>query len=168
MDTVVIGTIVRPFGIKGEMKVKVETDFVEERFKIGETVYLEIEKTMQPFIVSSARMHKGALLLGFEGYPNINDIEQFRNYKIYYKTSEVHELKDNEYYFTDLINLDVYVENEKVGTVKEIYDTPAHPVMRVIFDNDQESALVPLVKTFIKSVDLKNKMIEVNWMEGLW
>ena len=64
------------------------------------------------------------------------------------------------------IHCEVYVDQNLIGTVKEVMDMPAHPVLR-IKTNDTD-VLIPFVETFIVNVDLDSKRIDVKMMEGLF
>ena len=75
-----VGKIVNTHGVKGEIRVVSRTDFPEERYKVGNTLYISNEKGGEPFPVkiTSHRQHKTFDLLTFEGYGNVNEVEQFK------------------------------------------------------------------------------------------
>lgn len=64
-----VGKIVNTHGIRGEVRVISRTDFPEERYKKGNTLYIFMEKSEEPIeiIVKSHRVHKSFDLLSFEG-----------------------------------------------------------------------------------------------------
>lgn len=163
METTLIGKILKPFGIKGELRVEVMTDFVEERFHVGQTVLIE----GQEFEIASVRPHQGKLLISFKDYQDINLVEDWRNLEIRFPKQERHKLKENEFYFDQLIGLDVYIEHEKQGLVSDMYDMPAQPLMQIRLEDGQE-VFVPFVKQFVEEVDIEKKQIHIKWMEGLW
>jgi hypothetical protein len=63
MEYYLVGTIVATHGIKGELKVKIETSFPEKRFKKGNKLYLKNNQSYQEIIISSYRMHKQMALI---------------------------------------------------------------------------------------------------------
>ena len=75
-----VGTIVNTHGIRGEVRVMVTSDFADERFQPGNTVYLFPQGATSPVAVEIARhrRHKNFELLTFVGMENINDVEQFK------------------------------------------------------------------------------------------
>ncbi|MBR3264993.1 MAG: ribosome maturation factor RimM [Erysipelotrichaceae bacterium] len=165
MEYVVIGKIVNTFGIKGELKVYSYTDFVKERFKKGSKVYLS-EKYL-PFEVNSCREHKGFLLVSFKDHEDINLIEKYKNMLIYKAKEDIKPLKKGEYYFSDLRDLEVYVEGEKIGRVKIVEEGIRSNNLRIVKYADEKEYLVPFLDVFIEKVDLENKRIDIVKMEGL-
>ena len=81
MEYILIGKIINTFGIKGELKVEVHTDFVEERYSAGSSFYIGDDK--KEYKSSGYRIHKGFVLLSLKGYEDINLVENLRNKKIY-------------------------------------------------------------------------------------
>ena len=165
MEYVVIGKIVNTFGIKGELKVYSYTDFVKERFKKGSKVYLS-EKYL-PFEVNSCREHKGFLLVSFKDHEDINLVEKYKNMLIYKAKEDIKPLKKGEYYFSDLRDLEVYVEGEKIGRVKIVEEGIRSNNLRIVKYADEKEYLVPFLEVFIEKVDLENKRIDIVKMEGL-
>ena len=165
MEYVTIGKILNTFGIKGELKVDIYTDFVKDRFKKGSTVYVG-EKYL-PFTVEGYRIHKGFLLVKFKDHEDINLVEKYKNMFIYKAKDDIKPLKEGEYYFSDLKDLDVYVEDKKVGTVISVETGSRNNNLRVLKDEDNKEYLIPFIPVFIKNVDLKKRRIDINWIEGL-
>ncbi|MBR6233577.1 MAG: ribosome maturation factor RimM [Erysipelotrichaceae bacterium] len=165
MEYVVIGKILNTFGIKGELKADAYTDFVEERFKKDSTVYIGEEHV--PFVMRSYRMHKGFYLLSFKDVDDINLVEKYKGMLLYKAKSDIHKLKEGEYYFSDLKDLDVYVDDKKIGKVLRVEEGIAANNLRILKDEDRKEYLVPFLPVFIDNVDLNEKRIDVIQMEGL-
>jgi len=155
-----IGLITTTHGIKGELKVKDLSDF--NRFKKGEVFFLIDKNERITLTVEQVRSHKGALIIKFREFNNINDVEKYKDYVIY--SDKRGKLSKDEYYFQDLINLKVYTDdNEFVGTVTEVLEYPSSHVLEI--SNGDKKYLVPFIKQFIKSVD--NEKIIITPIEGL-
>ena len=165
MEYVVIGKILNTFGIKGELKADAYTDFVEERFKKDSTVYIGEEHV--PFVMRSYRMHKGFYLLSFKDVDDINLVEKYKGMLLYKAKSDIHKLKEGEYYFSDLKDLDVYVDDKKIGKVLQVEEGIAANNLRILKDEDRKEYMVPFLPVFISHVDLDEKRIDVIQMEGL-
>ena len=166
MEYVNIGKIVNTFGIKGELKIASYTDFVEERFKKGTEVYIGEDHI--PFTVAHHREHKGFLLVAFKDNEDINLVEKYKGMMIFKSKDDIKPLKKGEYYFSDLKDLDVYVEDEYVGKVLNVEEGVRNNNLRILKKADGKQYLVPfLMDIFIENVDLKEKRIDVVKMEGL-
>ncbi|MBQ6334914.1 MAG: ribosome maturation factor RimM [Erysipelotrichaceae bacterium] len=165
MEYVTIGKIVNTFGIKGELKVDSYTDFVKDRFKKDSVVYIGEEH--RPFTVLRYREHKGFLLVCFKDHEDINLVEKYKNMLIYKSKDDIKPLKKGEYYFSDLIDLKVYVENEEVGKVLRVEEGLAANNLRILKDSDHKEYLVPFLPVFVENVDLETKRIDIVRMEGL-
>lgn len=164
---ITIGVVQKPFGIKGELKIKPMTDFVDERFKVGNVVTLLLDQKELKYEIESVRNHQGSLLVKFKEVQSLNDVEHFHQARIQIERNELHDLQEDEYYFIDLVGCDVYVNQDKLGNVTEVLDMPAHPVLRVE-RMDMDDVLIPFIETFIESVDLKTQRIDAIYMEGLF
>jgi 16S rRNA processing protein RimM len=166
MDKLKIGTIANSFGIKGECKVKSFTDFNDERFAKGAKVYLDFEG-LKEMTIQSSKEHKGMLLVHFEGYPSINDIEKFKGCNIYVDAKDLHQLAEGEFYFFELKGMGVINElGDSLGTVLQVEDGMAHNYLRVE-KLDKTTALIPYTPAFILRVDKAKKLIQIRVIEGL-
>ncbi len=163
MSYIRIGKIINTFGIKGELKVESHTDFIEKRYKKGSLVYLG-EKHM-PLVVSGYKIHKGFIIVLFEKYEDINLVLNFKNQFLYKAEEDIETLKEGEYYFKDLRDLNVFVENKKVGKVIRVEEGVTYNFLRI--KKGDEEVLVPNIKAFVLNVDLLNKRIDITKMEGL-
>lgn len=165
MEYILIGKILNTFGIKGELKVASYTDFDEERFKKNSKIY--IGEDYIEFKVKDYRMHKGFLLLTLKDNEDINLVEKYKGQLIYKSSKDIKPLKKGEYYFSDLKDLDVYVEDKLIGKVLKVEEGIKHNNLRILKNEDNKEYLVPFLDVFIKNVDLDNKRIDVIKMEGL-
>ncbi|PKM87017.1 MAG: 16S rRNA processing protein RimM [Firmicutes bacterium HGW-Firmicutes-10] len=165
MKKIKIGQIVRPFGLKGEVKVKLYTDFPELRFTVGMPLFLTTAKEDIDVVVSSFRMHQGFALVSFEGKPSIDDIEIYRNCELSIDEAKIEHDEDDIYYF-DLVECTVVDESGAVlGKISEVIDTPAHAVIRIV--GEGKNFLLPYVDAFIIDEDMEEKKITVRLIEGM-
>ena len=125
-----VGKIVNTHGIRGEVRVISQTDFPEERYKKGAQLLLFRDgKAPLPLTITSHRKHKNFDLLTFEGYPNINDVELFRDGILKVAKENLGKLEENEFYYHQIIGLTVIDENgESLGKIKEILSPGANDV----------------------------------------
>jgi 16S rRNA processing protein RimM len=161
-----VGTIVNTHGIKGEVKVKSNSDFTETRFQPGEVLTIERNGDNIALTIASYRVHKGFHMLKFEGINNINDIEYLKTEVLLQEREhEEIELAENEYYYSDIIGCTVFDEQETpIGRVIEIFETGANDVWVVKGDKEY---LIPYIADVVKSVDVEGRKIVITPMEGL-
>ena len=164
MEYVIIGEIVNTHGIKGELKIKSSTDFIEERFKKGNHVFLSDHGNMIEMEVLAHRFHKGHVLVTFKGYQDINLVEQYKGCLLY-ANKDTELLVDGEYYVGDLIGCEVYNYGELIGTLKDIQLYEHHDLLVV---EGKKKILIPYVEAFVKEEDIENKRIDVELIEGFY
>ena len=156
-----IGKIVNTFGIKGEVKVYPYTDDINQ-FKKIKKVYINNEEKE----IESVKFHKNNVILKIKGIDNMTEAENLRNTVIEANRSNK-KLPENTYYIADLIDLDVYTdENNFLGKVKDIYNTGANDIYSIETPEGKE-ILLPAIKDVIKQIDIQNKKIIVHILKGL-
>ncbi|MFC3882597.1 ribosome maturation factor RimM [Bacillus songklensis] len=164
-----VGKIVNTHGVRGEVRVISKTDFVEERYTPGNKLYIFKEKHEEPVevIVASHRQHKSFDLLTFEGYNNINQVEQFKDGIIKIPESQLEELEEGEFYYHEIIGCRVVTEaGEEIGKIKEILSTGANDVW-VVQRKGGKDLLLPYIEDVVKEIDIEDKLVKIHVMEGL-
>ncbi|WP_119026974.1 ribosome maturation factor RimM [Bacillus velezensis] len=164
-----VGKIVNTHGIKGEVRVISKTDFAEERYKPGNTLYLFAEGAAEPIkvTVSAHRLHKQFHLLQFKEMQSLNEVEHLRNMVIKVPEEDLGELEEDEFYFHEIIGCEVVSEDgELIGTVKEILTPGANDVW-VVARKGKKDALIPYIASVVKDININEKKIKIHVMEGL-
>lgn len=164
MEYVLIGKIINTHGIQGDLKVDNYSDFVKDRYQKDSLIYLG--EDYEPFKVKNIRKHQGFLLLRLQDNEDINLVEKHKNKYIYKAKQDIKPLKKGEYYFSDLRDLNVYVDDELIGKVLRVEEAVRNNNLRIKKLDDSEK-LIPYLPQFIQKVDLDNKRIDVIKMEGL-
>ncbi|MGL4363173.1 MAG: ribosome maturation factor RimM, partial [Cellulosilyticaceae bacterium] len=110
--------------------------------------------------------HKDFVLLRFKGVETMNDAELLKNSIIKIDRKDSLPLNENEYYMSDLYNMEVVTEEGRnLGTVRDILVTGANDVY--VVNDGQKEILIPAIKQCIKEVDLNNRKITVHLLKGL-
>jgi 16S rRNA processing protein RimM len=161
-----IGTIVSPHALKGEVKIYSTTDFRAERYKVGNTLYIEQDGVMIELKIKSYRTHKNYDLVTFEDYPDINSITPLIKSKLYISEAELQELNEDEFYYHELYDCKVYHNDNLIGNVVDVVNYGASDILVIKTEKNQE-IMIPFVDDFIKLVDSDNKIIDINVIEGL-
>ena len=163
-----VGKIVNTHGVKGEVRIVSTTDFADERYEKGNKLYIFKEKQSEPVevTVASHRRHKNFDLLTFEGYQNVNDVEQDKNCEVKIPEEQLTDLEDGEFYFHEIIGCTVKTEDGvEVGTVKEILTPGANDVW--VVKKGGKEVLIPYIDDVVQSIDIDEKEIVITVMEGL-
>ena len=165
-DLLQVGAITQPHGIHGEVKVFPMTDDVK-RFKKLKEVILDTGKEKMTLEIEGVKFFKKFAILKFKGFDNINDIERYKGKSLYVTRENAVKLGRNEYFIADLIDMEVYDENENyLGTLTNVIETGANDVYEVKFEDGRE-VLFPAIKQCILGVDMENRKMKVHIMDGL-
>ena len=152
-----VGQIVGAFGLKGELKVEPMTDF-EDRFLPGSRLRLNGDWVT----VQSMRVHKDRPLIKLTGINDLTAAETLKWKYLEAAPKQEADLPDDEYLVDDLMGLTVVTTaGEELGEVDDILPYPAQDVLQV------GDMLIPMVKQFIKKVDLDKGVIEVELLPGM-
>ena len=166
-DLLSIAKILNFHGIKGEAKLGY-TKGREKQIESLSKVYVLKNNQYKELNVTSVRFHKHFAIVKFKEFNTVNDVEEYKTCDIYLSKDKIEEtLDNNEYLINDLIGMEVYDEDGcKVGEVYAIGENLANDLLSVK-DNNGKEHLVPFVKELVPVVDLKNKRIVINNIEGL-
>lgn len=166
-EMVIVGRIARPHGIRGEVVIDPSTDFPEDRFAEGATVFTERGGAAAPagMTVTAFRMHAGRPIVRFEASETMNDAEALRGLELRVPESELGELPENVWYHHQLLGSRVRTKDGRdVGTVTAISGPTERSIL--VIDGPQGQALVPLVAAFCR-VDVAGRTVEIDPPEGL-
>ena len=160
-----VGVITSTHGVRGEVKVFPTTDDAK-RFKTLKKVILDGREPLE-LSIEQVKFFKNMVILKFKGYDNINDVETWRQRDLLITRDQAVELKEDEYFITDLIGLTVVNEEEAVlGRVKDVMETGANDVYVVELTGGKE-LLLPAIKDCILNVDLEGGRMKVHVLDGL-
>ena len=160
-ESLIVGRILAPWGIRGEVKVEVLTDF-PKRFAPGKAVYLDTG----PLEIERCRYYKHHLILKLVTVDSIEAAEKLRGQALTIPSSELHPLPEGQYYTFQLIGLKVVTtEGQTLGHVTDIMSTGSNDVY--IVAGKRGEILIPAIEDVVKSIDLKKGKMVVEAIEGL-
>ena len=115
----------------------------------------------------SIRKATNRYLLAFSGKNSRDSVEDLRGKVVYIFAENLPELKDNEYYFHDLIGIKVYTADEKyLGILTEVIRTGANDVYVIKpEENEEKDILIPAIGSVIMNVDVDKKEMIVQLQE---
>lgn len=161
-----IGQIVNTNGLKGMVKVNPFTDDMM-RFEELEDLYIQYKGNLKKVKIEQVRYQKNQVLLKLEGINSIEEAENYRNCYLKIHRKDTRNLEEDMYFIADLIGLEVYTkQNELLGKLDDVFSTGSNDVY-VVKDQNGKQILLPAIKEVIKQIDLKNKKITVELINGL-
>lgn len=164
----VIGRVVRPHGVRGEVRVAIHTH-LPERFTWLDEVYISRDANdpdPQRLALHSVRFHKGYALVRLGDYNDRGDAEVLRGSWLMVPEDEAIPLEEDEVFHFDLEGLAVYTEDaEHLGTLSEVLETGANEVF--IVRGDRGEILIPNIEEVIIEVDLDGRRMVVHLLPGL-
>lgn len=165
-DTLRVGVITSTHGVRGEVKVFPTTDDAG-RFKKLKEVLLDTEKELKPMKIEQVKFFKNMVILKFQGFDNINDIEIYKGKDLLVTRDNAVKLGPDENFIVDLIGLTAVTdEGEELGTLTDVIQTGANDVYEVTMDQGK-TLLLPAIKQCILNVDLEAGRVLVHMMDGL-
>ncbi len=159
-DLVAIGRVLRPHGLRGELRLQVLTDF-PERFEDTEEVWLvPPQGPARIHTVEGVRYHTKVLLLKVSGIDDPETAAGFRGWLVSVPQSELVELEPDEYWHFQLEGLEVRDEAGNVlGRLVEVLSTPGHDLYTV--RGADSETLIPAVAEYVRSVNLDTGVMVV-------
>ncbi|MGY1692133.1 ribosome maturation factor RimM [Geodermatophilus sp. SYSU D01105] len=170
-DTVVVGRIGRPHGVRGEVTVEIRTDDPDLRFAAG-AVLLTEPAARGPLTVAGRRWHRDVLLLLLEGpdgqvVDSREAAEELRNTELHVPVADLPQLEDPDaYYDHQLVGLTARLTDDTVlGEVAAVRHEGAD--LLVVRRSEGGELLVPFVAAIVPTVDLAGGFVVVDPPEGL-
>jgi 16S rRNA processing protein RimM len=165
----VVGRIVRPHGVRGEVAVDVRTDDPEARLAVGKVLATE-PPTAGPLTIAGARWHAGRLLLSFEAVTSRERAESLRSVLLVVDSEDMDDIPDpDEFHDHQLIGLAVIgPDGEQVGEVTDVLHHGQD--MLVVAGAGRRAGteiLVPFVAELVPEVDLDARRLVIAPPPGL-
>jgi 16S rRNA processing protein RimM len=163
----IIGEIVRPHGVRGEVVVNVRTDEPGERFVPG-TVLVTDPDTAGPLRIEDARPHLGRMIIAFEGVADREGADALRRVLLCVDSADIEPPDDpDEFHDHQLVGLAAFdPEGEKIGEVVRVEHTPGADTL-VLRRPGGGTALVPFVSVMVPEIDLAAGRMVMTLPEGL-
>lgn len=159
----VVGRIIAPHGVRGELKVEVQTDF-PQRFQPGAPIWLQDEA--EPMHVVIARAQGNFLLVRFDAIPTRIEAELLRDRLLLVPRSLAMPLPEGEYYSDDLQGLAVTTsDGDELGVLVDVWWTNANEVY--VVEGPWGEILLPAIADVVQEVDLQNRRMLVKLLPGL-
>jgi 16S rRNA processing protein RimM len=169
-ELLLVGRVARAHGNRGQVIVNPETDFAEERFRVGQVLVIEpaggpagqsVERR-----ITAARFHQGRPVIALEGVLTMNDAEALAGADLLMAASALPPLPAGTFYRHDLVGC--VVRDAGDGIVGRVIGVQG-PIERscLVVEGERGEVLIPLVEHICVRVDPEARVIVVNPPEGL-
>lgn len=160
----VIGRVLRPHGVRGELRLEIITGYPE---RVAQLKQLFVGPDHRRYAVEGARLHQGALLLKLQGCDDRTAAEALRNCLVEVAREEAVPLAEGEYYHFQLIGVQVITEaGEPLGEIVEVLDTPGANDVYVV-QGPRGELLLPGIREVVRTLDLAQRQMVVHLLPGL-
>ncbi|HUN05486.1 MAG TPA: ribosome maturation factor RimM [Aggregatilineales bacterium] len=164
-----IGEILRPHGVVGELKMRVLTAY-PERLRELKTVFLADDPesgTPDSYTLDHVRFHHDYALIKLKEIPDRTAAERFRELFVLVAINDAIPLDEGEHYLFQLIGMTVETEaGESLGTLADVMETGANDVY-VVESKEYGEVLIPATEHTILNTDTETRRITVRLPEGL-
>ncbi|HVL77091.1 MAG TPA: ribosome maturation factor RimM [Noviherbaspirillum sp.] len=166
-DLVLVGHVTGAYGIKGWVRIRPYSADASALLH-AKTWWLD-KPELRDVDVMQAKVHGDDVVAQVMGVADRGAAEALKGATVQVRRSHFPVLDEDEFYWVDLIGLDVEnLEGEPLGTVHDLMDNGAHPILRVQSGDPQEDGkrverLIPFVDQYVKTVDRAGKKITVDW-----
>ena len=140
-EFILVASVGKPVGLKGWAKVNSFTRPPENLFNF-KNFFLEVDGVKENTNIDKFSKSGKNYILKVESLDSIEEIERLKNKEIFIKSEDLPKLKENEFYWKDLIGMEVrQIDGTVIGVVVEIIETGSDDVLVVEKNNKKE--LIP-------------------------
>jgi 16S rRNA processing protein RimM len=165
-ERITIGKILKPKGLRGEVKILPLSD-IPERFQHLKAVCVRQPDGQEVTLsIVDVRPYKGFVYLRFSERSSRESVMDLIDGEILVDSATAPELPDGVYYHFEILDSEVYTdEGQRLGVVVDILETGAHDVY--VVQEEQREYLIPVTDDIVRQIDRTQKRITIHPLEGL-
>ena len=157
---ILIGEVLRPQGIKGQVKVRPDTDD-PGRFEELETVYIKKGSQYDSVSVEEVAVREDGVYLRLNGAQTRDEAEKQRGWMLYVDRAHARELGENETFICDLIGCKVLdLQGSELGVIKDVLQPGGNDVY--VIKTPRGDMLLPALRHVIPTVDVEQGVVIVD------
>jgi 16S rRNA processing protein RimM len=165
-DMVLVGRVARTHGLRGDVIVNPETDFVADRFRVGERLWTQVEGRLEQLTIAAARLHGARPIVGFDGVERIEDAERLAGLELRVEASALRPLEAGQYYLHQLVGCAVVtIGGDTIGRVERVDGGAGDS--RLVVTGPRGEVLIPLAQDICRVIDVAAGRIEIDPPDGL-
>jgi 16S rRNA processing protein RimM len=165
-DMVLVGRVARPHGLRGQVVVNPETDFVEERFRVGSVLWTRGPRGDEMLTVASSRVQGGRPVVGFASFARVEDAEGLAGQELRVPEAALQTLEPGRFYHHQLVGCAVEtVDGTRVGEVERVEGGTGGS--RLAIAGARGEILIPLAADICVEIDVASRRIRIDPPDGL-
>ncbi len=164
----IVGRIRKPHGVRGDLKVAVQSDDPDRFFDLERVFVSANPKDNAPseMRVTSVRFHGNDAVLTFDGLTSREAAAQYNSAWLFVAVEDAVALEDGEIYTFQMVGLAVKAtDGREIGVVESVLETGANDV--IVAKGPFGEVLIPDIPQVVLAVDLESKQMTVELLEGL-
>jgi 16S rRNA processing protein RimM len=155
--------VARAHGVRGQVIVNPETDFMEDRFRAGQVLLIGPPDRAREYAIREVRFHQGRPIVGLTGVETMNDAEALAGSDLWLAESAVAPLPEGTYYRHDLVGCEAYdTKGARLGRVTGVEGSLDRSYLVV-----DGHMMIPLVGDIVVAVDITAQRVTIDPPEGL-
>ncbi len=166
MELIAVAKIIKPIGIRGEVKIQLLTDD-GERLSLLASIWIgKDEKAVREHKILRVRQDVKQCVATLQGVETVEAAEVLRDQFLFIPKDEIVLPKEGRYFVDDVLGCEMATQDGKqVGTIVDVLTLPANDLW--VVRNGEKEILIPAVKAIVKEVDVKQKRVVIDSLEGL-
>jgi 16S rRNA processing protein RimM len=165
-EMALVGRIARAHGIRGQVIVNPDTDFPDERFRPGATLFTMRGGVVTPLTVTTARIQAGRPVIGLAGIETMNAATSLAGLELRIPAGQLAGLPTGAFYHHELVGCRVEtLGGAAVGIVERVEGTPG--ASRLVVAGTAGEILIPLADGICTTIDVGGRRIVIDPPEGL-
>ena len=165
-EYITVARVAKTQGRHGEVAADLYTDFPEKFAERTHLSGLAKDGSRREFEVTDHWPHKGWMVFKFSGVDDIDAAEKLIGYELQIPAAERAELEEGAAYVSDLVGCMVFDGGKQVGMVKDVEFTSGSAPILIVAEGGREH-MIPFAESFLRSMDLAAKKIEMELPSGL-
>jgi 16S rRNA processing protein RimM len=162
---VLVGRIARAHGLQGHVVVNPETDFVEERFRVGATLWTRRGTEIAAVVIEAMRVQGGRPVVRVAGVETVEAAGALAGLELRVPETELQALEPGIYYHHQLVGCSVQAGDVVVGEVVRVDGGSAGSLL--VVNGSSSEVLIPLAADICVEIDVGARRIRINPPEGL-
>lgn len=166
-ERIAIARLVAPFGIKGYLKVRLFSEDPKRLASLKRVYIGSSPETSTPGTIDDVLIQHNGIMLKLAEVPDRTAAERMAGNFLFVEETETIHLPKGSYFIHELIGCTVQsADGKELGILADVQQYPAQDIWSIAYEG--KTVMIPAVKEFIKSVDIGQRVIVVQHVEGFF